>query len=177
LALSKELVGKGIDILFWGDDFSIGSGPLMRPELFRRLLKPRYARAFEECRRIDRDLKVAFHCDGKVEWALDDLVEIGVNIINPLQPDANDTAAVKKRYRKKLAVWGNVDTRTVMSKGTVSDVVEEVRRVVGTLSPGGGHLLCSNHRVQTTARAMDNILAYYWAAEKFRDYPIATISS
>jgi uroporphyrinogen decarboxylase len=172
LILSKELVKMGIDILFWGDDFSIETGPLMRPDLFRGLLKPRYARAFEECRKIDPGLKVAFHCDGNLEWALDDLVEIGVNIVNPLQPDVNDTARVKKRYDKRLAVWGNVDTRRVMSDGSVSDVVEEVKRVFRTLSPGGGHIFCSNHRVQTTARALDNVIAYYWAAEHFRDYPI-----
>ena len=115
---------------------------------------------------------MAFHCDGRLEWALDDLVEIGVDMINPLQPDVNDVAGIKRRYGKKMAVWGNVDTRTVMSMGSVVDVVEEVKRVIRTLSPGGGHLVCSNHRVQTTARALDNILAYYWAVEQFRDYPI-----
>ncbi len=172
LVLSKELVKMGVDILWWGDDFSTETGPVMKPELFRRLLKPRYARAFGELRKLNKDIKIAFHCDGKVEWALDDLVEVGVDIINPLQPDANDVAAVKKRYWKKLSVWGNVDTRRVMSQGSAEEVVEEVKNVIRTLSPGGGHLLSSNHTIQSTPRALDNTIAYYWAAHAFRGYPI-----
>jgi len=172
LALSRELVKMGVDILWWGDDLSVESGPIMQPELFRRLLKSRYARVFSELRGLNKNLKIAFHCDGKVEWALDDLVEVGVDIINPLQPDVNDSAAVKKRYRKNLSVWGNVDTRRVMSLGSAQQVVEEVKKVIRTLSPGGGHLLCSNHTIQATPRAVDNAIAFYWAAHHFRGYPI-----
>ena len=174
LVLSKELVEMGVDILWWGDDFSMETGPLMQPYLFRELLKRRYALAFDELRKIDGNVKIAFHCDGKIEWALDDLVEIGVDIINPLQPDVNDTAAVKKRYGKRLTVWGNVDTRTIMSRGSVLEVVEEMRANIRTLAPGGGHLLCSNHTIQATPRAVENTIAYYWAAHAFRDYPIRT---
>ena len=172
LVLSRELVKMGVDILWWGDDFSVESGPIMQPELFRRLLKSRYARVFSELRGLNKDLKIAFHCDGKVEWALDDLVEVGVDIINPLQPDVNDSAAVKKRYRKNLTVWGNVDTRHVMSRGSAAEVVAEVKKVIRTLSPGGGHLLSSNHTIQATPRAVDNAIAFYWAAHHFRGYPI-----
>jgi len=172
LVLSRELVKMGVDILWWGDDFSVETGPVMQPELFRRLLKTRYAKVFSELRRINKNVKIAFHCDGKVEWALDDLVETGVDIINPLQPDVNDVAAVKKRYRGKLSVWGNVDTRKVMSLGSVSDVVEEVKKVISTLSPGGGHLFSSNHTIQATPRALENTIAFYWAAHLYRSYPI-----
>jgi len=172
LALSRELVKMGVDILWWGDDFSVETGPIMRPELFRRLLKSRYARVFRELRALNKNLKIAFHCDGKVEWALDDLVEVGVDIINPLQPDVNDVAAVKKRYRQNLTVWGNVDTRNVMSRGSAAEVVGEVKKVIRTLSPGGGHLLSTNHTVQATPRAVDNAIAFYWAAHHFREYPI-----
>jgi len=173
LVLSRELVKMGVDILWWGDDFSMESGPLMAPDLFRRLLIPRYAKVFTELRDIDRNVKIAFHCDGQVAWALDDLVEIGVEIINPLQPDVNDVAEVKRRYRDKLSVWGNVDTRTVMSEGRAADVVEEMKKVIATLSPGGGHILSSNHTIQATPRALENTLTYYWAAHTFRNYPIA----
>lgn len=172
LVLSRELVRMGVDILWWGDDFSVESGPIMSPPLFRRMLKPRYATVFKELRSINPRVKIAFHCDGKVEWALDDLVEAGVDILNPLQPDANDVAAVKKRYGKKLSFWGNVDTRHVMSAGTATQVVEEVKDVIRTLSPGGGHLLSSNHTIQATPRAVENTIAFYWAAHAFRDYPI-----
>ena len=172
LVLSRELVKMGMDILWWGDDFSVESGPIMSPPLFRKLLKTRYAKVFAELKSINPRVKIAFHCDGKVEWALDDLVEAGVDILNPLQPDANDVCAVKKRYGKKLSVWGNVDTRHVMSEGTAVQVAEEVKNVIRTLSPGGGHLLSSNHTIQATPRAVENTIAFYWAAHTFRNYPI-----
>ena len=104
--------------------------------------------------------------------SLDALVEAGVQIINPLQPDVNDSGAVKKRYGDRLSVWGNVDTRKIMSYGSAEDVVREVKQVISTLSPGGGHLLCSTHTIQSTPRALENTFAYYWAAHTFRSYPI-----
>jgi uroporphyrinogen decarboxylase len=126
----------------------------------------------QEVRKVNKNVKIAFHSDGEIGWALDDLVEIGFDIINPLQPDVNDSVEVKRRYGKSLTIWGNVDTRHVMSNGSCSDVVEEVRKVIRTLAPGGGLILCSNHQIQSTARAVDNTIAYYWAADKFRNYPI-----
>jgi uroporphyrinogen decarboxylase len=126
----------------------------------------------QEVRKINKDVKIAFHTDGKVEWALDDLVEMGVDILNPLQPDVNDVALVKKRYGKHLSFWGNVDTRVVMTKGSAEDVVDEVKKVLRTLSPGGGHIFCSNHGIQDGPRALENVLAFYWAFSQFNRYPI-----
>jgi uroporphyrinogen decarboxylase len=172
LEISKKYAEMGVDIIWWGDDIAHERGPMMRPALFRKLIKTRYAYMTQEVRKIKPDIKIAFHSDGKIEWALDDLVEIGFDIINPLQPDVNDSAMVKQRYGKLLSVWGNVDTRTVMSQGSVEDVVNEVKHVLRTLSPGGGHIFCSNHGIQDTPRALDNILAFYWAFHQFKRYPI-----
>ncbi len=173
LALSRELLKMGVDIIWWGDDFSMDAGPLVSPELFNKLLVPRYAHMVSEAKKIDKNVKVAFHSDGKIEWALDGLVEAGVDIINPLQPDVNDVQEVKKRYGDKLTVWGNVDTRHVMSHGSIEDVIEEVKKVISILSPGGGHIFCSNHTIQATPRAVENTIAFYWAVKEFRKYPVS----
>jgi len=167
LTISKKLVEMGVDIIWWGDDIAMEQGPLVSPKIFRELLKPRYAYMIQEVKKINKNIKTAFHTDGKIEWALDDFVEIGMDIINPLQPDVNDSTAVKKKYGKKLTFWGNVDTRKVMSEGTFKDVAEEVKNCISTLSPGGGHILCSN----------DNTIAFYYMANKFRDYPIKITKS
>ena len=172
LEISKKLVEMGVDIIWWGDDIAGESGSLLNPELYREIIKPRHAYMVQEVKKINRDVKIAFHSDGKIDWALDDMVEIGIDILNPLQPDVNDSIAIKKRYEDKLVFWGNVDTRNVMSNGTCAEVVEEVKSVIETLGPGGGLILATNHTIQATPRAFDNTLAYYWAAEKFRDYPI-----
>ena len=95
-----------------------------------------------------------------------------MDIINPLQPDANDVAAVKRRYRKELTVWGNVDTRNVLSNGSAADAVEEVKKVIRALSSGGGQFLSWNHTIKATPQVVDNTIAFYWAAHAFREYPI-----
>ncbi|MBU4293090.1 MAG: hypothetical protein KJ770_03455 [Actinobacteria bacterium] len=172
LRISKKLVEMGVDIIWWGDDIGSERGPYINPKLYRELIKPRHAYMVQEVKKINKDIIIAFHTDGDIGWALDDLIEIGIDILNPLQPDVNDVEEIKKKYGRKLTFWGNVDTRNIMTKGTFSDVAEEVRKVISVLSPGGGHILCTNHTIQATARAVDNTVAYYWAAEKFRNYPL-----
>jgi uroporphyrinogen decarboxylase len=175
LTASKALVELGIDILWWGDDVSEERGPLISPSHFRRSIKPRYAAMVQEVRAVNRDIKIAFHTDGKIDWALDDLADIGFDILNPLQPDVNDVGSIKRRYGERFTFWGNADTRKVISAGSSADVVEEVKNVIRTLSSGGGHIFSTNHRIQTTARALDNVLALYWAFGQFSEYPLACV--
>jgi uroporphyrinogen decarboxylase len=172
LAISKKMTALGVDILWWGDDVSHERGPMMKPSDFRTMIKPRYAYMVQEVRKVNKDVKIAFHSDGKIEWLLDDLAEIGFDVINPLQPDANDVPGIKKRYGQRFTFWGNVDTRAVLSRGSVTDVVEEVKRVLRVLAPGGGHIFYSNHGIQDGARALENVLALYWAFNQFNKYPL-----
>lgn len=172
LEISKKLVEMGVDIIWWGDDIGSEKGPYINPKMYRELIKPRHAYMVQEVKKINKNVKIAFHTDGNIGWALDDIVEIGIDILNPLQPDVNNVEEIKKKYGEKLTFWGNVDTRNIMSHGSCADVVEEVKNVISVLSPGGGHILCSNHTIQSTKRAIDNTINYYWAAEKFRNYPI-----
>lgn len=172
LAVSRKLVEMGVDIIFWGDDIANERGPYIDPKLYRKLLKPRYAKMVDEVKSINRNIKIAYHSDGKIDWLLEDLVDLNFDIFHPLQPDVNDIAEIKRRYGKKLTFWGNVDTRRVMNKGTFLDVAEEVRKTIEILSPGGGHILSTNHNVQASERAIDNVVAYYWTANKFRNYPL-----
>jgi uroporphyrinogen decarboxylase len=172
LTISKKLVEMGVDIIWWGDDIAVERGPLMDPKLYRELIKPKYAYMVREVKKINKDIKVAFHTDGKIDWALDDIVETGIDILNPPQPKVNDAAVIKKKYGKKLTFWGNVDTKDVMSKGSCYDVVEEVKNVIRTLASGGGLILCSNHTIQATARVLDNTIAFYWATHNLGNYSI-----
>lgn len=172
LKISRKLVEMGVDIIWWGDDVSNERGPYINPKLFKELIKPRYCHMVDEVKKINKDIKIAFHCDGDVGWLMDDLLDIGFDILNPLQPDVNNIESIKKKYGKRLTFWGDVDTRKVMSKGTFKEVAEEVKRCISILSPGGGHILNTNHTVQATPRAVDNVAAYYYIADKFRNYPI-----
>jgi len=172
LEISKKLVEMGVDIIWWGDDVANERGPYINPDHYRKLIKPLYAYMIQEVKKINKDVKIAYHCDGKIDWILDDFAELGIDILNPLQPDVNDVAEIKKKYGKQFTFWGNVDTRNIMSNGSCSEVVEEVKNVIATLAPGGGLILASNHTIQASARAVDNTIAFYWACEKYRDYPL-----
>jgi uroporphyrinogen decarboxylase len=172
LQVSKKLVAMGIDIIFWGDDIGCEYGPIISPELWKEFLYPRYAYMVQEVRKINKDIKIAFHSDGYIEHAIDDFVEIGFDILNPLQTKVNNIEMIKRKYGKKLTFLGNVDTRYVLSNGSPEDVTNEVKNVIKTLAPGGGLILCTNHRIQATEKSLDNTIIYYWAAEKLRNYPI-----
>ena len=172
LHISKKLVKMGVDIIWWGDDIGCENGPFIPPESWKEFLVPRYSYMVQEVKKINKNIKIAFHTDGYIEYALDDFIEIGFDIINPLQPKVNNVEMIKKKYGKKLTFWGNVDTRDVLSHGNAEDIINEIKNVIRVLAPGGGLILCTNHAIQSTERSLDNTILYYWAAKKLRNYPI-----
>jgi uroporphyrinogen decarboxylase len=168
-----KLVELGCDLILAGDDVGLQDRMLISPELFREFVKPRYGRLFGAYKKANPRLKIATHICGYVEPIIDDLVETGVDILNPLQPLAMDPARLKKRYGERLSFWGAVDDQRVLPLGSPEEVEAEVRLRLAQLAPGGGYILCSSHNVQP-GTPMANIRAFYRAAEKYRDYPIAT---
>ena len=99
--------------------------------------------------RIPR-LRIAVHICGYIEPIIDDLVEVGVDVLNPVQPLAMDPARLKKRFGKRLSFWGAVDDQKVMPFGSPADVEAEVRLRIAQLAPGGGYILCPSHNMQPT---------------------------
>ena len=172
LEVSKTFVKMGVDIIWWGDDIGGEEGPMISPAHWKKYLKPRYAKMVEEVKKINKNVKIAFHSDGYIEHAIEDFIEIGFDILNPLQPEMNDVAMIKKKYGDKLTFWGNVNTRSILSNGRPEDVINEIKNVIKVLAPGGGFILCTNHKMQSSERALDNAITYYWALEKLRNYPI-----
>jgi uroporphyrinogen decarboxylase len=171
LKAGLNLVRMGCDILLAGDDVGTQDRMLISPELFREYIKPRYGRMYAAYKKANPDLKIAAHICGFVEPVIDDLVEVGLDILNPVQPLSMDPARLKKRYGKRLSFWGAVDDQMVMPFGSPAEVEAEVRLRLRQLAPGGGYILCPSHNVQPTT-PMENIHAYYRAAERYRDYPL-----
>jgi uroporphyrinogen decarboxylase len=99
------------------------------------------------------------------------LIEVGVDILNPVQPLAMDPDRLKKRYGDRLSFWGAVDDQKVLPLGSPADVEAEVRLRLSQLAPGGGYILCPSHNVQPTT-PFENIRAFYRAAERYRGYPL-----
>jgi uroporphyrinogen decarboxylase len=166
-----HLAAAGVDIVWIGDDFGSQDRMLISPELFREFFKPRYARLLSHLRSIKPDLKFAFHTDGYVYPIISDFVEIGIDILNPIQPGSMNPATLKKEYGDKLTFWGTVDNQEVMPFGTPEDVVAEVRLRLRTVAPRGGLIISPAHNLQPQT-SIENVLAFHKTVEEFGRYPI-----
>jgi len=169
-----DAVGEHVDIVKIGDDLGTQQSLLMSPATYRAMLKPLHADLIASIKRRT-DAKVFFHTDGDVFPLVDDLVEIGVDILNPIQTSAGkmaDLATLKRRYGDGLTFCGAIDTQRVLPHGTPDEVRAEVRRVIGELAPGGGYLVSSVHTIMNDVPA-ENILAMVDAVEAFGSYPVA----
>lgn len=166
-------LGEDVDMIKIGDDLGTEQSLLMSPAMYRRILKPIHADYIAFIRERTK-AKIFFHTDGDVFDLLDDLVEIGVDILNPVQSGSGklgNLAEVKRRYGSRLAFCGAIDTQRVLPTGTPEQVRAEVRRAIGTLGPGGGYLLAAVHTIMNEVPP-ENILAMVDAAVEFGTYPI-----
>jgi uroporphyrinogen decarboxylase len=144
-----DACGDLIDIVKIGDDLGTQDRLLMSPAMYRQLLKPFHA-GFIAFIRSRTKAKVFFHTDGDVFDLVDDLVEIGVDILNPVQTSAGRMAnlpGLKRRFGTRLSFCGAIDTHRVLPSGSPDEVRGEVRRVIDVLGPGGGYLVASVHTI------------------------------
>ncbi|MEW6566596.1 MAG: uroporphyrinogen decarboxylase family protein [Chloroflexota bacterium] len=166
-------LGDSVDVIVIADDLGTQDSLLMSPKMYRQVLKPIHADWFGFIK-SHTHAKLFFHSDGDVFPLIDDLVEIGVDILNPIQTSAGkmaDLATLKKRYRKNLAFCGAIDTHRVLPRGTPAGVREEVRRVIGLLGRGGGYMVASVHSIMNDVPG-ENILTMCEAVEEFGHYPL-----
>ena len=165
--------GEYLDIIKIGDDLGTQENLLISPKMYREMLKPFHADliAFAKER---TDAKVFFHTDGDVFNLIEDLIEIGVDILNPVQTSAgrmSDLEGLKERYGDRITFCGAIDTHSVLPNGTPNEVQQEVRRVIQALGPGGGYMVASVHTIMNDVPA-ENVLAMVDAVEKYGQYPL-----
>ena len=163
-----ELIQLGADVMLTGDDLGMDTGPMMSLPMWREYLKPRLKRVFDAYKTANPDVILAYHTCGSVVPFIDELIEIGMQVLNPLQVTAHamDPAALKEKYGRRLAFFGGIDQRQVLPKGTPEDVEVEVRRRVSQLGQGGGYILAPTHDVQSDT-PVENVLALFEAARKW----------
>ncbi len=145
--LAHRMVDLGVDGGFTGDDWGCQRGLMISPELWRQLFKPRIARIWEVYKKAG--LPVMHHSCGDVTPILDDLVEIGLDLLNPVQPRAMDQEYVMNRYGRKLSFCGGVCNQTVLPFGTPAEVVIEVKRAIDLLGRYGGYIIGPSHELTT----------------------------
>jgi uroporphyrinogen decarboxylase len=142
--------------------------------MYRRLVKPHHARIIAAIKARTK-AKVFFHTDGAVLDLIPDLIEIGVDILNPVQVSAKgmgDTAELKRRFGRQLVFWGGAcDSQSVLPFGTADEVRAETQRRIADLAPGGGFVFAPVHNLQDDV-SPDKILALYRTALECGGYPI-----
>ena len=158
LAAAKKLVEMGVDMIWTGDDVGTQKGMLIAPQQWRDIFKPRMANFYAELRRVNPEIKIAYHCDGDIREIIADLIEIGVDVLNPIQPACMDPAEIKKDFGDKLCFWGTMDEQHTLPFGTSSDVEDEVIKRLKTIGKDGGLILGPTHHVQ-----LDTPLENFWA--------------
>ncbi len=169
-----DAIGDSVDIVLHCDDIAMQSGPLFNPRVYRQTIKPRHARIFRAIK-AHTSAKLLFHSCGSIVWALGDLIEMGVDAINPVQVSAAqmDTARLKREFGDHICFWGAIDTQTVLPRGSPGDVHAEVRRRIDDLASNGGYVIGSVHIIQAEVPPQ-NIVAMAHAAHVYGGRPLSS---
>ena len=165
-----EQVGEYVDVVLFPDDLGMQDRCLMRPELYRQLIKPRHRKLVEAIKSKTK-AKVLMHSDGSVYPLIRDLIDIGVDALNPVQASARqmDPKTLKREFGDNLSFWGGIDTQRVLPLGTVAEVESEVKIRIGELGANGGYVVAAVHNVQTEVPP-ENVVAMYDAARTWGIY-------
>jgi len=155
-AVVRRALAFDIDGVRFGDDWGQQRGLIMGPALWRTYIKPRVRRLYGVVKAAGR--RVFIHCCGKIDEIFPDLIECGVDVFNPFQPEVMDVQEVKRRYGRDLTFFGGISTQKTLPYGTVSQARDEVRRLIDTIGRDGGYIAAPAHDVPRDARP-ENVAA------------------
>jgi uroporphyrinogen decarboxylase len=158
----------GADGLYLGDDIGMQSTPMMSLELYRTFLKPRLKKVIDAARAVNPDIIVQYHSCGYVEPFIPELIEIGVDVLNPVQPECMDFEKLYAQYGDKLSFSGLLGTQTLMPFGTPEEVRATVNKYLDKIGPKGGLYICPTHMLEPEV-PIENVIAYI---EACRDYVV-----
>jgi uroporphyrinogen decarboxylase len=164
-------VGDVVDVVIEADDMAGQNAPLLSPQTYRDLIKPHHQRLFSFIK-AQAPVKLFFHSCGAVRPLIPDLLEAGIDILNPVQISAvgMDLRELKREFGRDLVFWGGgVDTQGVLGVGTPKEVREDVRRNIEALAPGGGFVFAAVHDIQANVPP-ENIVAMWEAWQEFGGY-------
>ncbi len=156
LAIIENACSHGMDIFRFGDDWGHQRGVLMGPQLWREFIKPRFE---QMCRLVKSKGKFTMlHCCGKVDELFPDLIECGLDIFNPFQPEVMDVFEIKRRFGRDLTFYGGISIQRTLPFGTAQQVKDEVRKLMDVVGAGGGYVASPSHDIPRDARP-ENIAA------------------
>jgi uroporphyrinogen decarboxylase len=158
----KEFIRLGADMVWMGDDVATQRGLMISPEIWRKYFKPRYAKLYKEFKELNPNIVIAYHSCGNCHDLIEDFIEIGLDVLHPVQPQAIDPIVTKKEFGDRLTLMGGLDIQLLMPNGSPEDVREETLRLIKGCGQGGGFILGGAHHFQEDTPT-ENILALYKA--------------
>ncbi len=172
LQQAMEAGGQYFDMIeLPGDDYATNVGTLISPRMFRKFIKPILSQLVDTIRAYRPGIKIMFHSDGMITSLLDDLIEVGIDVIHPLEPLSGvDFAEIKTQYGSRVAFLGAIDIRNALP-GSRQEVISEVKTRLKQLAPGGGYILAPANHLQADVPP-ENVETLFNAARKFGSYPI-----
>jgi uroporphyrinogen decarboxylase len=165
-------IGDLIEFFWVGDDWGAQGGPFYSPELFRRVFAPRMAKLIGAIK-SRTNAKCAYHCCGAVRWAIPDLIDAGVDILHPLQPNAagnGDSAQIKAEFGGRLSFHGGTNNQGLFHDGPAELQADTLGRL-RDLAPGGGYIFSSGHNIQANMPS-ENIAMLFAIGRAFGTYPL-----
>jgi uroporphyrinogen decarboxylase len=158
MAAAKRLVEMGVDMIWLGDDVGGQDRMLISPAHWRRYLKPRMAELIAGLKAINPEVQVAYHSDGAIQPIIPELIEIGLDILNPVQPACMDPGELKRQFGDRLCFWGSIDEQFTLPFAKPADVGAEVVKRLKTIGREGGLIIGPTHNVQ-----LDTPMENFWA--------------
>lgn len=157
----------GVDILFLGDDIGMQRSIMMSIELWREWIFPRLKKVIDAAKNIKPDILIQYHSCGYIEPFIPHLIEAGVEILNPVQPECMDFTEIHRKYGDKLSFNGTLGTQTLMPFGTPDEVYEKTQENLRLAGSAGGLLCCPTHLLEPEV-PYENVVAYIKACKDFR---------
>jgi len=161
---AKRYAEAGVDMIRCGDDVGTQHSLMMSPDLWRKTLKPLLAREIAAAREVVPDIPVWYHSDGDISSILEDLLEVGVTVMNPVQPESMDLQQLAAEWGERYAFWGTIGTQSTMPWGTPDDVKEAVRQSIELFAPG---LVLAPTHVLEPEVPWENIVAFHEAIDEY----------
>ncbi len=162
-----EAAGNCVDVVYFGDDYGMQTGPILSPDLYRKIFKPRQEKLCSLIK-TKTDAKILYHSCGSVYRLIGDFIDAGIDALNPIQVSAEDmdTKKLKREFGNKIAFWGGVDSHRTLPFGTRDDVRKEVKRRIEDLGPGGGYVIAAVHNIQADVPP-ENIVALFETGKEY----------
>lgn len=169
LEMGLKYIDLGVDMVWLGDDVATQQNMMISPNMWRRYFKPRYENIFAQFKKRNPKIKICYHSCGNLSAVVDELIEIGLDVLNPIQPLAMNPAEFKKRFGKNITMYGAMDIQNILPFGTAGEVRSEVKKLISDCAEGGGFILSPAHHIQSET-PIENIEAFYQAAKDFGEY-------